>query len=401
MTTSVRRWPIAGFYACYFAVVGVWIPYWPLYLAHLGHGAQTIGLLTALTQWIRIPAPPFWGHMADRGGRHPVILGTSLGALAAFSLFFMDSSLLWIFGVTVLYSLFHTGPLALVDATAMEQSIARHWDYGRLRLWGSWGFIVCSLGGGPLSDQFGLGAIPMLIALLLALTALCTTWLPRTSIRHDAGIRFWTLFERTDVRWFYFSATMMQFSHGGYYGFMSLHLQHQGFSRTAIGLLWAIGVLAEVMLMRHSRAWIERVGVARLLTLSLLLATLRWSVYATTVELVWLVGAQLLHAFTFGAFHVASVRRVHDFAPESARGVAQGWLAALSYGVGGGMGMALSGVLLEQAGHTAMFGMLALAAGVGTLASRRSERLLAGHAASIPTLTGSESPDPRDPPWNP
>ncbi|MBF0262356.1 MAG: MFS transporter, partial [Magnetococcales bacterium] len=377
MTTSVRRWPIAGFYACYFAVVGVWIPYWPLYLANLGLGAQTIGLLTALTQWIRIPAPPLWGHIADRIGRYPIILGTCLGALTAFSLFFIDSSLLWIFGVTLLHSLFHTGPLSLVDATAMEQSIAHHWDYGRLRLWGSWGFIVCALGGGPLSDRFGLETIPMLIALLLALTALFATRLPRTSVRHDTRRRFWSLFERADVRWFYFSATMMQFSHGGYYGFMSLHLQQQGYSRTAIGLLWAVGVLAEVVLMSRSRAWIERVGVAPLLTLSLLLATLRWSIYATTVELVWLVGAQLLHAFTFGAFHVASVRRVHDFAPESARGVAQGWLAALSYGVGGGMGVALSGVLFEHVGHAAMFGMLALAAGVGTLASRRAGRLLA------------------------
>ncbi|MBF0417320.1 MAG: MFS transporter [Magnetococcales bacterium] len=376
MTVSVRRWPIAGFYACYFAVVGVWIPYWPLYLANLGHGAQTIGLLTALTQWIRIPAPPLWGQVADRGARHKVIFGTSLGALIAFSLFFFDSSLPWIFAVTLLYSIFHTGPLSLVDATAMEQSIIHHWDYGRLRLWGSWGFIVCSLGGGPLSDRMGLESIPAFIALLLALTALCTLWLPRATVRHDARIPVSALFQRADVRWFYFSATMMQFSHGGYYGFMSLHLQQQGFSRTLIGLLWAVGVLAEVVLMSRSRALIERVGVTPLLTLSLFLATLRWSLCAITVELTWLIGAQLMHAFTFGAFHIASVRRVHDFAPESARGVAQGWLAALSYGVGGGMGMALSGVLLEHVGYPAMFGLLALSAGVGMLASRRAGWLM-------------------------
>ncbi|MEO5347408.1 MAG: MFS transporter [Magnetococcus sp. YQC-9] len=373
MSAPARRWPIAGFYACYFAVVGVWIPYWPLYLANLGHGAQTIGILTALTQWIRIPAPPLWGQVADRGARHRVIIATSFGALIAFSLYFLDSSLLWIFGVTVLYSIFHTGPLSLVDATAMEASITHHWDYGRVRLWGSWGFIVCALGGGPLSDRLGLGSIPVLIALLLALTLLCTLWLPRSPARHGVRLPFSTLFARTEVRWFYFSATMMQFSHGGYYGFMSLHLQQQGFTRTTIGLLWAVAVLAEVVLMSRSRSLLGRIGVAPLLTLSLLVATVRWSIYACTVDLVWLIGAQMMHAFTFGAFHVASVRRVHDLAPEAARGVAQGWLAALSYGVGGGMGMAISGVVLEHIGYPAMFLILATAAGVGSVAAWRAQ----------------------------
>ncbi|MBF0614889.1 MAG: MFS transporter [Magnetococcales bacterium] len=375
--TTPSRWPLIGFYATYFAVVGVWIPYWPLHLTSLGVTPQTIGLLTALTQWMRIPAPPGWGYVADRGSRYNVVVLTCTGSLVSFGLFFLDTRLDWILGVTILYSLFHAGPLALTDATAMELSVKHHWDYGQLRLWGSWGFILCSLGLGPISDQLGLQTIPMVILLLLLANLLCALRLPRTPNHAGQHTSIRTLFARADVKWFYFSATLMQFSHGGYYGFMSLHLQQHGFSRTLIGLLWAVGVVAEVVLMSRSRTLLDRVGVTRLLTFSLLLAAVRWSVYATTTEWIWLGAAQLLHAFTFGAFHVASIRRVHDLAPIQARGTAQGWLGALSYGLGGGVSMALSGLVLERFGHETMFAMLALAALFGTLASWRAATLFA------------------------
>ncbi|MBF0271619.1 MAG: MFS transporter [Magnetococcales bacterium] len=382
--TTPSRWPIAGFYACYFAVVGVWIPYWPLHLASLGYGAQSIGLLTALSQWIRIPAPPLWAAWADRGSRNTVILATCVGALGSFCLFFVDSGPLWILAVTVVYSIFHTGPLALTDATAMELAVAHRWDYGQLRLWGSWGFILCSLGVGPLSDRVGLEVVPVVIALLLGATVLCATGMPRMPVPRGERIPLTTLFARHDVRWFYFSAAMMQFSHGGYYGFMSLHLQQHDFNRTTIGLLWAVGVLAEVLLMNRSQAILARFGVARLLTFSLLVATIRWTLYATTTEIILLACAQLLHGFTFGTFHVSSVRRVHDFAPPRARATAQGWLSALSYGMGGGLGMALSGVIFQRFGHAAMFLTLALAALIGTLASQRAANLLAARPETAP-----------------
>ncbi|MBF0428112.1 MAG: MFS transporter [Magnetococcales bacterium] len=366
------RWPIAGFYACYFAVIGVWIPYWPLYLTNLGYGAETIGLLTALTQWIRIPGPPLWGRLADRTSRHTVIIFSCFAAFAAFCLFFFGSGLLWVVMATILYSIFHTGPLSLTDATAMELSSQRHWDYGKLRLWGSWGFILFSLGVGPLTDWGGMGFVPITIALLLLGNAFFTLWLPRSNpvVKSETPVPH--LFARPDTRWFYGSALLMQFSHGGYYGFMSLHLQHQGYSLTAIGLLWAIGVFAEVGLMILSGRLLARFGVLRMLTFSLLMAALRWSLYSITIELSVLIVAQLLHAFTFAAFHIASVRRVHEIASIQERATAQGWLAALSYGAGGGLGMAISGLLFNRMGYEAMFFLMSLAALFGVMASHRA-----------------------------
>ncbi|MBF0126039.1 MAG: MFS transporter [Magnetococcales bacterium] len=369
--TTTSRWPLAGFYACYFAVIGVWIPFWPLYLAHLGYGAQTIGLLTALMQWIKIPAPPLWGRLADRGSRHTVIVLTCIAAFCAFTLFFLGTGVGWVVVATTLYSLFHAGPLALTDSLAMELCVQREWDYGIIRLWGSWGFILFSLGVGPLTDQWGMEGVPWTIALLLLLSCLFALKLPRTTSPPWSGPAP-ALFDRADVRWFYFASLLMQFSHGAYYGFMSLHLQQQGYSRTAIGLLWALGVAAEVGLMVFSKPLLARFGVSRVLTFSLLMAAMRWSLYATTVDLHVLIAAQLLHAFTFAAFHIAAVRRVYEMAPVHGRGTAQGWLSALSYGAGGGMGMALSGLIFDRLGYEILFAIMALAALAGVGASHRS-----------------------------
>lgn len=366
------RWPMAGFYACYFAGIGVWIPFWPLYLTHLGFGAQTIGLLMALTQWMRIPAPPFWGKMADRGTRHTVMMATSFATFGTFCLFFFGTGLNWVIVVTILFALFHAGPLALLDATTMEICVKREWDYGRIRLWGSWGFILFSLGIGPLTDWAGMGLIPMVIALLLLAGALFTLWLPRLASTHPTDLPTSGLFTRIDVRWFYLSALLMQFSHGAYYGFMSLHLQQHGFSRSLIGLLWAVGVLAEVVLMSHSKALLARFGVAKILTFSLLIAALRWSLYAMTLQLPVLLIAQLMHAFTFAAFYIACIRRVYESAPINLQGAAQGWLAALSFGLGGGLGLALSGLLFDRVGYELLFLIMALAALAGMVASHRA-----------------------------
>ncbi|MBF0294971.1 MAG: MFS transporter [Magnetococcales bacterium] len=369
------RWPLAGFYACYFAVLGVWLPFWPLYLSHLGHSAETIGILTALAQWIKIPAPPLWGRVADRGaGRHTVILYTCLATLLAFCLFFLDHGLLWLALATVLYSLFHAAPLSLTDSLAMELCVRRRWDYGRIRLWGSWGFVVLTLMAGPMTDAWGIGIVPFVIAVLLLTGFLFAMRLPRLEVHPWTGPAP-AIFDRPEVRWFYFSAFLMQFSHGAYYGFMSLHLQQHDFSRTAIGLLWAVGVVAEVGLMHRSQSLLDRFGISRLLTFSLLMAVVRWTLYASTLQVGLLLAGQLLHAFTFGAFHIAAVRRVYDMAPVNGRGAAQGWLSGLSYGAGGGLGMAVSGVLFDSRGSQILFGVMALAALAGVAASHRSALL--------------------------
>ncbi|MBF0448164.1 MAG: MFS transporter [Magnetococcales bacterium] len=336
MTTGTY-WTLSGFYACYFAVLGVWIPFWPLYMSHLGHNAEAIGLLTALALGIKVLAPPIWGGLADRGSRHRVIVFTSFAAAVTASMFLFGTTLSLLLIATGIYSFFHTGPLALVEVTTLEVVTRHNADYGRVRLWGSWGFILLSLAMGQITDYWGLGMVPGILVLLLLMGGILSLFLPQGETHPqqiEPGAR--RLFRRPEVRWFYLTTLLMQLSHGAYYGFMSIHLHQNGFSKTAIGLLWSLGVLAEVAFMMRTRPLLLRFGLSAILTGSLILASLRWGIYALTLYWPLLIIGQLLHGATFGAFHVASVQRVFEMAPHGTRATAQAWYSALSFGVGGG-----------------------------------------------------------------
>lgn len=362
---------LAAYYASYFAIIGVWLPYWPLYLSHqLGFGPAEIGLLTALALGIKVAGPPVWGAMADRGSRHGVLVGTSWATLLAFALFLPAHGLTAMVAITILYSFFHAGPLALVEATTMEQVVRHGGDYGRIRLWGSLGFIVLALGLGPLTDLWGLLLVPVAILLLHGGCALLAHRMPAAeTVPVEAGGGGTGVLAHAGVGWFYLSTLLMQFSHAAYYGFFSLHLEQNGYSRTLIGLLWSLGVIAEVLLLSHSRWLLERVGVSLVLSGSLLLATARWALYGVTVWWPLLVVGQTLHAFTFGAFHVAAIRRTHEAAPPGARATAQAWYGAFSFGIGGGLGLLISGRLYEVVGAGPLFALMAVAAALGALAS--------------------------------
>lgn len=365
---------LSGFYFFFFGALGIFLPYWPLYLASLGCDPRMIGWLTSAAQGIKILGPPIWGGWADRGSRHRVIIVTSFANLFSFGLYFLDAHFVALLLATLIFSLFQGGPLALVEATTIE-TVSRHGgDYGRIRVWGSIGFILFALGLGSLVDRLGIGIVPMAIALLLLGQALLSLFLPDTQIGQDHARKSapWEIFRQVGMRWFYGAAFFQQLSHGAYYGFFSVHLTTQGFSPTAIGFLWALGVLAEIGILSHSNFWLRRFGISRLLSFSILLAGIRWVIYASTVSWFWLLLAQCLHAFTFGAFHVASVRRIHLAAPETSRSSAQAWYGAISFGLGGSVGLLFSGYLFHAGGAPFLFGGMAGATLLGLFASWRS-----------------------------
>lgn len=371
---------LSGYYWLYFAGLGVWIPYWPLFLKHLGQSAEAIGILTATAMGLRVFGTPAWGALADRGRRNPVIVGTSLATVLAFSLFFWaeGQGFLFLLVATLLYSIVHAGPLALVEATTMELVTRLKGDYGRIRLWGSVGFIVLAIGAGPVVDLYGISTVTWMMVLLLLGCAWITLGIPEGEGRPASGAdrNPLTLLKQKRARWFFLATLLMQFSHAGYYGFMSIHLENHGYSKTVIGLLWALGVLAEVGVMHWSRWLLARFGVSTLLTGSLVVAALRWGIYAVTLWWPLLLFGQTLHAITFGAYHVAGVKRAHELATPETRATYQAWYSSLSFGVGGGLGLMASGFIFHYWGAEALFGVMAVSALIGVWVAMVSARLM-------------------------
>ena len=334
---------LGGFYFAYYAAIGVLVPYLGLYLKARGFTAAEIGTAFGLLALTRIVAPYSWGAVADARGRMPVVLFTLGGALCCFlSLPFMPSTF-WVLAMIVAYGLLVNGTMAQFEVVTFAHLADAHGSYARIRLWGSVGFLVLVMGLGPVLDLTGLLSLPYWIAGFFVAAWLIARRIPDPPLAKDApGVASGSALAvatRPSVAVLLVGCLLAQLSFGPYYGFYSLYLEDHGYSKTATGLLWALGVVAEVGVFWFIPRYLPRLSLARLFVISQAVTALRWlatpllvgSAFATA-------GVQLLHAVSFGIYHLAAVNLIQRYFPASLQGRGQAIYIGMSYGVGGALG---------------------------------------------------------------
>ena len=319
-------WRLSGFYFFYFAVLGALVPYWGLYLQSVGYSPADIGSLMALLMLSRIVAPNVWAWIADRRDtRMAVVRLASLLALIAFAGVFLGSGFWWLALVMLVFSFFWNASLPLLEVFVMNHTAARPGAYGRVRLWGSIGFIAAVAALGPVLDLRGPWWVLPAIALLLGGIVLFSQTLPESEMRGPAPHPgpFLKTVLRPEIIAFLLACLLMQVSHGPYYTFYSILLESHGYTKTAIGLLWAFAVLCEIGVFLAMPRLLARYDVRTVLLASFGLASARWLLigfFPQDVALIIL--AQVLHAATFGSFHAAGIQMVYRFfhrAPPASR----------------------------------------------------------------------------------
>jgi len=156
---------------------------------------------------------------------------------------------------------------------------------------------------------------------------------------------------------------LMVLSHGPYYAFYSIYLEDHGYSRRFIGIFWAVGVIAEVVIFLLMHRMIPALGARMLLLITLALTALRWLLIGFFPDnTAVLFFAQLFHAFSFGVFHAVGILLVHQFFKGKHQGRGQALYASLSFGVGGAVGSLVSGILWDRIDHSSLFALAAVAA---------------------------------------
>ena len=362
-------WRLAGFYFTYFAFVAAYSSYWGLYLQSLGFVAAQIGTLMAIQSVMRIFAPSFWGVVSDRSGRpDQVIRITTLAGVLVFCGVFFAHSFVGLFAVMAIVGFFWSGPLPLVEASTMQRLGGSTAQYGRVRLWGSIGFIVVVSGVGALLDWIAIARLP-LILLLLMLALLLFAWLVPSgtkSAHTDAQGAIFSILRQPKVIAFFAACFLMTFAHGPLYVFFSIYLVDHGYSKTSVGMLWSIGVLVEIAIFFYFPRIQQRFSLRRIFLFCFLLATLRFLLIAWFAD--WfalLFLAQVLHAFTFGAFHVIAMGFVHRHFSGRHQAKGQALFTGLTYGAGGMLGGFLSGFVWEPLGPAITFSLAALSAAMG------------------------------------
>ncbi len=345
-------------------------PFWPVWLASRGVGPAEVGLILAAGQWVRVATGPAIASLTDRWGRRRrMMLALSLIAFVLYALCASAAGFWQLLALSALAGA-ATGALLPIGETVTLAHAYRHkLDYGRIRLWGSLTFIGASAVVGYGVKLGGVDATLLAILAALAATVLVSLALPRPPPRPSAPKRgLVAIASNRPLLAFALCAGLIQASHAMFYGFSSLHWRGQGIGGGMIGLLWAAGVIAETVLFTFSNRVVDRLGIVGLLRLAAVAGLFRWLAFAVDPGLGWLFPLMTLHAFTFGATHLATMHAITRLAPAESAATAQ---ALYSAGTGVMMGAAasLSGFLYESISVTGYLAMaaLALAAGVVTL----------------------------------
>ncbi|RMF75025.1 MAG: MFS transporter, partial [Acidobacteria bacterium] len=322
---------LATFYFLVFAYIGVLIPWFPPLLAERGLGAAMIGVSLFAIQIPRALLPPAWGLLADRLAQpRGLLAAATVAAGAAFALVGATHRTPLVLALLFAHGLLVVPVFPLAEVFAFRVLGADRERYGRVRAWGSLGFIVTSLGTAPLVDRLGLSVVPWLAGGLLVAAGLLALAFPggrfAARARRLGAAEALRLVRRLAP--LLAVAALGQASHGAYYAFFTIQLVARGWSNTAVGLLWAWAVVCEIGLMSASPLILRRVALSRALALALAAGGVRWLVTALDPAPVALVAAQALHAGSFALLHVATVQLVDRLSPPPAKAFGQSLASA-------------------------------------------------------------------------
>ncbi|MGE4243599.1 MFS transporter [Ramlibacter sp.] len=364
--------PFAALGAVYFAHIGFFNPYLPLWLKAQGYPILVISLLASVQSSTRLFAPYAWGALSDHTGERVKLLRiSSFIALLCCAGLYVEGGVWWLgFVLFVLFT--HTSSMMSLTEAAMAHLVAGDWGrYGRVRLWGSAGFLVTVFAAGAWFEGHGMGSFPEWTVASLALVFLCTLWLPdlREAPRHaeQAKEPIGPVLRQPAVRWFFASLFFHVMAHFAIYGFLSLYLDALGYAKTTIGILWGVSVVVEIAWFWTQGRWMGRFTMERWLMICGVATLVRMALTAGLGG--WLAAlfvAQALHALTFATHHTACIAMVTKHFPGRLRARGQALFTVIGYGLGGVLGVLAGGALASRWSLEVVF---AAAAGLGLVAT--------------------------------
>jgi MFS transporter, PPP family, 3-phenylpropionic acid transporter len=346
-------------YFVYFCAIGIYTPFWSPYLALRGFGPVEIGLLLAVAAGVRSIGPLVFGWLADASGRPTAVL--RFAALLSVLSFAALPLLSTLFGFILMMAAFSFGWNSIapaLDARTLEGIGPTSARYGRVRVWGSIGFIVVAWLGGVLFESAGYEWVPVLMMAFVVATLASTLSLGSSPIAPvvTAPTSFRGALRSRPVLVALSVALLISLSFGPYYAFFSLYLESFGVPRSVIGLLWALGVVAEIGVFAAGGPLLAKYSIRTLLTAAAVATAVRWCVIALLPQsLLLLALVQLLHCMGFAVLHFAIVLTAQRLFPADAAARGQALFSSVGYGVGGTLGSIGGGLIWSAISPTAAY----------------------------------------------
>jgi len=338
--------------------------YFSIWLDHVGWDGAMIGWLDGARYACIVLFPVFWGRLADRLGDPVYTLRlVTMGSFVAFLTVLWTSSFLPLLIAMVLYSAFRVGFVPLIDTLTITHVEQQGGDYGRFRIWGSWGFV---LGGFLLAGAVtwaGRDAIPPVLVGLLGLTVLQTFWMPRHRSRQQQspGKTLPALRQVPGLPAFLTVTFFWRLTGQGLFLFLPIHLSDLGVSDSIMPIYWTIGVLSEILLLRNAPRWFGRFDPKPVLVGCFALCVVQYSLTAIIENPAWLLLVLTLHGFTFGLTYYTCVLWLGRHVPQEHRNTAQAVFQSLTFGVGGCLSSVIAGYLFKTGRGPTLFAVAGIA----------------------------------------
>ena len=362
--------PLSAYWFLYFAGLGVFFPFYTLYLReNAGLSGTEVGVVLATLPLVGMVAQPLWGQLADRSGaRSAILAGLTLASAIAYAALARLQGFPAIVVGTAALAVVSTAviPVSLSVTFAALRGRGPH-AFGLVRVWGTVGYLIAvalfpwalhhlapaTAGGG----EPGLAAMFPATAACTVAAAMVWPWLPRrgaAALRAERG-------EWRGLLGWHPLRRLLAFSLGGYLflqgptALFPLFVRERGGDLTTVGQMWVVMLLLEIPLVALSGSGLRRLGARGLLGLGVLTGGVRWLVCAWSRDFAVLYPIQLLHGVVVAGLLLGGPLYLEMIVPERLRSTGQGLLSTVGVGLGGILSNAAAGWLIDHLGMDATY----------------------------------------------
>jgi PPP family 3-phenylpropionic acid transporter len=341
----------------FFAAFGIFVPYINVYYRAIGLSGIQIGLVNTLSPLVGIFSGPLWGMISDRFGlNRRILMATLAGVILAVIGISVVKVFIWILLLAAVYSLFNNAFMPLLDSIGLHFLGEYRQQYGRLRIWGSIGFIISTSIIGYILEQCGLHTLFYGYTVLMLLVLVVLIWLPAVKPRINSSV--WRGLSELirNPTWLVFSASLvlLGLANNGMYIFLGIYITELGGNNVLIGTAMSLGAITELPFMLFSAPLIMRFGSHRTLALAYFFYAARFFLYGIMPSAWWVLPISLMHGITFGIYWVSAVSYANDLAPGNLKATAQGMLLA-TINLAAVLGGIIGGLVYDHFGLAFLF----------------------------------------------